>query len=194
MAQPQRLPSPRDLDRLLAFINSLDREDYEREGINEALATIESATAFLRNLGVLSVTDQLAGRDLARLKSLRECLRAVLAANAGQGDLTGAWRALQWELGRARYGLSLQSTAASSSSMAIVPTGSGADRVAAIMIGLLYDAIQNGDFDRLKACSSKSCQWAFYDASKNRTGEWCSMAICGNRAKARRRRRRSADM
>ncbi|TMI13474.1 CGNR zinc finger domain-containing protein, partial [Candidatus Bathyarchaeota archaeon] len=38
---------------------------------------------------------------------------------------------------------------------------------------------------RLKACSSDTCRYAFYDNSKNHTGKWCSMAVCGNRNKVR---------
>jgi hypothetical protein len=47
---------------------------------------------------------------------------------------------------------------------------------------------------RLKACERDVCRWAFYDASKNRSGHWCSMAVCGSREKNRRayRRRRAA--
>ena len=42
-----------------------------------------------------------------------------------------------------------------------------------------------GTWERLKACSLSSCQWAFYDRSKNRSGRWCSMQTCGNRTKTR---------
>jgi predicted RNA-binding Zn ribbon-like protein len=50
-----------------------------------------------------------------------------------------------------------------------------------------------GNWTRLKVCSMDTCQWAFYDRSKNRSGRWCSMGVCGNRAKTRsyRDRRRS---
>jgi predicted RNA-binding Zn ribbon-like protein len=33
------------------------------------------------------------------------------------------------------------------------------------------------------ACSSKTCQWFFLDTSKNHRRRWCSMKLCGNRAK-----------
>jgi predicted RNA-binding Zn ribbon-like protein len=43
----------------------------------------------------------------------------------------------------------------------------------------------------MKACAlHDSCEWAFYDWSKNRSGTWCDMAVCGNRAKARAYRER----
>lgn len=42
-----------------------------------------------------------------------------------------------------------------------------------------------GRWDRLKLCDAETCRYAFYDGSKNRSGRWCSMASCGNRAKTR---------
>lgn len=40
--------------------------------------------------------------------------------------------------------------------------------------------------DRIRPCSNDECVLHFYDVSKNGTRRWCSMAGCGNRAKARR--------
>jgi predicted RNA-binding Zn ribbon-like protein len=42
----------------------------------------------------------------------------------------------------------------------------------------------------LKACRNADCHWIFYDATKNRSGAWCEMGLCGNRAKARSYRER----
>lgn len=38
---------------------------------------------------------------------------------------------------------------------------------------------------RLKLCAADTCRWAFVDESRNRSRAWCSMGLCGNRAKAR---------
>ncbi|MBA0049728.1 hypothetical protein E0L36_02055 [Streptomyces sp. AJS327] len=43
---------------------------------------------------------------------------------------------------------------------------------------------------RIRRCANASCVLYFYDVSKNGTRRWCSMAICGNRAKASRHYRR----
>jgi predicted RNA-binding Zn ribbon-like protein len=40
--------------------------------------------------------------------------------------------------------------------------------------------------DRVRACAHPHCVLYFYDTSKNGTRRWCSMAACGNRAKAAR--------
>jgi predicted RNA-binding Zn ribbon-like protein len=39
---------------------------------------------------------------------------------------------------------------------------------------------------RLKICPGPDCGWLFLDRSKNISRRWCDMAVCGNRAKARR--------
>lgn len=40
---------------------------------------------------------------------------------------------------------------------------------------------------RVKACASSTCGWLFLDTSKNKSRRWCSMEVCGNREKGRRR-------
>jgi len=42
--------------------------------------------------------------------------------------------------------------------------------------------------ERMKICAN--CGWLFIDRSKNRSRTWCDMAVCGNRAKATRHRKR----
>jgi predicted RNA-binding Zn ribbon-like protein len=40
--------------------------------------------------------------------------------------------------------------------------------------------------DRVRRCQNPACVLWFFDTTRNRTRRWCSMAACGNRAKARR--------
>ncbi len=51
-----------------------------------------------------------------------------------------------------------------------------------------------GVWTRLKACSSDTCRWAYYDASRNRASRWCHMQVCGNRAKGQTFRARHAGI
>ena len=48
------------------------------------------------------------------------------------------------------------------------------------------------DFADVKACEGQSCTLVFADRTRRRARRWCSMAICGNRAKhaAHRKRRK----
>ncbi|QVQ51802.1 CGNR zinc finger domain-containing protein [Spiractinospora alimapuensis] len=45
--------------------------------------------------------------------------------------------------------------------------------------------------DRIRACANPGCVLHFFDTSKNGSRRWCSMAGCGNRAKAARHLGRS---
>jgi hypothetical protein len=47
------------------------------------------------------------------------------------------------------------------------------------------------DRARVRACAGHDCVLHFYDASRAGRRQWCSMAGCGNRAKARRHYERS---
>ena len=47
------------------------------------------------------------------------------------------------------------------------------------------------DRDRIRACAGHDCVLHFYDTSRAGKRQWCSMAGCGNRAKARRHYERS---
>lgn len=49
-----------------------------------------------------------------------------------------------------------------------------------------------GCIQRIKLCAASDCRVAFYDTSKNKSRQWCDMKVCGNRAKARTHRARSA--
>jgi predicted RNA-binding Zn ribbon-like protein len=51
-------------------------------------------------------------------------------------------------------------------------------------------AMLDGTWSRLEACRAETCRWTFYDQARNRSRAWCSMEVCGNRAKVRRYRRR----
>ncbi|MFJ3924012.1 CGNR zinc finger domain-containing protein [Streptomyces sp. NPDC090022] len=47
--------------------------------------------------------------------------------------------------------------------------------------------------DRIRRCASERCVLHFYDTSRNGTRRWCSMAACGNRAKASRHYARTRE-
>ena len=47
------------------------------------------------------------------------------------------------------------------------------------------------DFTLVRACEGPSCTLWFFDVSKGHVRRWCSMAVCGNRAKAAAHRARA---
>jgi predicted RNA-binding Zn ribbon-like protein len=74
-----------------------------------------------------------------------------------------------------------------------VPTGDGPDDALALVVAVVAEAMAAGAWTRMKACPGPHCGWVFFDASKNRSRQWCSMQLCGNRVKGRefRARRRA---
>jgi predicted RNA-binding Zn ribbon-like protein len=65
------------------------------------------------------------------------------------------------------------------------------DAALAELLATVTTAAADGSWQRLKACADDGCRWAFYDTSRNRSGRWCSMAVCGNQQKARAYRERA---
>ena len=54
----------------------------------------------------------------------------------------------------------------------------------------LADLVCTEDFTNVKACEGPPCTLLFVDRTRGRARRWCSMAICGNRAKQAAHRQR----
>ncbi|CAA0131003.1 Uncharacterised protein [Mycolicibacterium vanbaalenii] len=63
----------------------------------------------------------------------------------------------------------------------------------AVRAVVAWDGLRIRSPGRLRPCANTECQLFLIDRSKPNTARWCSMAICGNRMKARRHYRRSRD-
>jgi predicted RNA-binding Zn ribbon-like protein len=88
----------------------------------------------------------------------------------------------------ANNGETLAGNQALEASVTVVLNGDGAARLVADdvvgeLLAIVARAQADGTWPRMKACPA--CGWAFYDRSRNRSRTWCTMATCGNRAKAR---------
>jgi predicted RNA-binding Zn ribbon-like protein len=60
------------------------------------------------------------------------------------------------------------------------------DRELAVRAVLAWDALGQASPGRLRPCANDECRLFLIDRSKAGTARWCSMAVCGNRMKARR--------
>lgn len=173
-------PAPGGLVAVQALVNSLDRDTGA-----DALASPASAAEWLRRA---QPGARVSAAERERLVGVREALRDLLAANAGLLDRPppDAVRTLRDAGGR------LVPVVGPDGSVTVQGAGSGVDRFLGDLLAALHEARLTGTWPRLKACADPTCRWAFYDASRNRAGAWCSMAECGNRAKTRRFRARRA--
>ena len=48
------------------------------------------------------------------------------------------------------------------------------------------DLMTSDTLQHVRECSGDLCDWLFVDTSRNHMRRWCSMSVCGNRAKVRR--------
>lgn len=54
-------------------------------------------------------------------------------------------------------------------------------------VSLSAEALLRSEYvGRIGQCSGHACRWLWIDRTRNRSRRWCDMAVCGNRAKARR--------
>jgi len=172
--------APGRLEQLRSFINTadLDKGIEPRTGADELASWCAQST-----LSCASVPAE----GLQPLREFREALRDIAFANAGQGDLASSWAAL--EPFAAQTSFKIRITQAGVPRLS--PQGEGVEGTIAVLMAIVYDAVAAGTWPRLKACREENCRFAFYDNSKNASGAWCSMAVCGNRNKAKRRRARA---
>jgi predicted RNA-binding Zn ribbon-like protein len=59
-------------------------------------------------------------------------------------------------------------------------------QAAAVRAVLAWDALRRTRPGRLRPCENPECALFLIDRSKPNNARWCSMAVCGNRMKARR--------
>jgi predicted RNA-binding Zn ribbon-like protein len=180
-----RPKAPGRLELLQRFINS-HNHDFPREW--DRIGTPERARVWLREKRLVEPGDRLSDADVARLRELREAIRALAIANHGGRSGKGATDIIRRVAGGARLSVAIDDTGRT----ALEPTRRGVDGAVAALLGILHEAQLTGDWSRLKGC--RKCGYAFFDRSKNRSSAWCAMSICGNRTKNRayyRRHRRS---
>lgn len=65
------------------------------------------------------------------------------------------------------------------------------DRRLALRAVLSWGTLAQNSPGRLRPCANDECQLFLIDHSKAGTARWCSMAVCGNRMKARRHYQRA---
>ena len=176
-----RQPAPGALATVQAFVNSVDLED----GI-ERFDHPSSLSAWLAERGLLDPDAILDDDDLSRAIAVREALRDLLAVHGGDETVPDAGA----RLARAAGAAALTVGFGPGGEAELHPRGEGIDAVFARLLAIAYEATIDGTWQRLKTCRNAACRWAFFDASKNRSGAWCTMAICGAKGKARTYRRR----
>ena len=170
------MPAPSDLvhldvcgdpaDLVVRFINTLDVEAG-----TDLLATVDGWQSWLTAQGLDGCFGVESPLALSQARELRDDLRTVAS---------GERRAQVRQVG-IQVALTADGKVELSAQTAVGFIAAAAAKV----------AIEQR-LDRVKICPADDCRWAFYDTSRNHSRQWCSMEVCGNRAKARAHRERQA--
>jgi predicted RNA-binding Zn ribbon-like protein len=152
--------APEGLLLIQDLVNTRDIEDG-----TDTLDTPEGREAF-----------GLSERGVREAKALREALRAACLAHAGHGVA----RDLDVLLARVPLRVTL-----TEEGEARLSSPANQDALTTRVALAIARASGDGTWLRLKACEAETCQWAFYDRSPAGRRRWCSMSVCGARAKMR---------
>jgi len=162
---------------------------YDFEADEELLLDPAATRRWLIRSGLATEDIEVGKGAHERLREFRGIVRSMLENNLHPGE-----RPLDASrLGRfAALGVPLSVGTDGELELDMAPAAD-VDTVIAQMLGAIHAAQLEGDFRRLKICNADDCRWAFFDSSKNRGGQWCSMEVCGNRTKNRRYRAARAE-
>ena len=173
---------PAELTLVRDLVNTADLEKQEDLGSPADLR------AFLRERDLIGTQDTVGDRDLATFVEVREALRRLLRSHAGDAVDEDAVRTLD----RAAASVDLRARVDDDGVLRLEPAETGCAGALGCLLADVLTATHLGSWPRLKVCAKETCQWAYYDRSKNRSGRWCSMEVCGNRVKTRTYRERHA--
>jgi predicted RNA-binding Zn ribbon-like protein len=158
-------------DFLLAVLNSTPVVD----GVStDNLADVTAARAWLLAVGGLGTEAELSYLLQARaaLQGIVRCELSVLALGPLLGGVTFVPQVedgITWTL-------------------SVDP-----ERGLAVRAILAWDTIAKQSPGRLRPCTNDECRLFLIDRSTANRARWCSMAVCGNRMKARRHYQRTRD-
>jgi predicted RNA-binding Zn ribbon-like protein len=182
MVQPGgRPPAPGELALVQAFVNS--HYDLELEHGADLLATPSGTSAWLQRYRLIRRDVALDEAERGRVVAVREALRA-LAAGEGDDRIDRLNDAASGAGVEVRFG---------PAGPQFVSHRDDVGGALGLLLALVARAMLDGTWPRLKVCPGEDCGWMFFDHSRNQSGRWCSMSVCGGRekAKAHYRRKRS---
>jgi predicted RNA-binding Zn ribbon-like protein len=174
---PSERAAPGDLELVRRFCNTIDRDNGA-----DRFATPDGFDEWLRGEG--RTPTRPSRRDFARIVAFREAIHAITRANQEQLVTHAALADVADKVTDVGYRIR-----ATPNGLQLVPEASTPTAVFLGELALICKrAGDDGTLRRLKSCAH--CQWTIYDASKNQSGRWCTMSICGARHNARAYRKR----
>ena len=133
--------------------------------------------------------------DLPLLRAFRDDLREVIAKEHDGAPDTEPAAPDTEPAAPALYTAAAALQLGADGSVRLHPQETGPQALVMLVLAALFEDQQAGTGRRLKTCRNPRCQVAFYDRSRNASGVWHSVRVCGNaiNLRAHRERRRSQD-
>jgi len=161
-----------------AGVDLLDSVEAARTWLSDAVQAWASDTG--RPARDSGWVDRLSERELTGLRTLRA---DVLWLLVGDPMVAGGER-------RTRQPGRIELQVSETGRLRLEPVGVGWHHLAGAIWLEVFMAQQNGDWTRLKLCRNPVCGSAFFDRSKNNSGVWHDVKVCGNAANLRASRAR----
>jgi|UPI0004826160 predicted RNA-binding Zn ribbon-like protein len=202
MTEHPSLPAPRVGDHpAMDFLNTLATPGgVASEGLatgNDLLNWLEQAELIEAGTAAKFRSDKTAAAQLEVIakgaRALREWFRAFVRRHAGH-KLAAAAEA---ELGPLNLLLagdkSYARVGGSSEGLALqrLRRWESPEELLQPIAAAIADLVCHADFRLIRACEGHDCTLMFLDRTKAHARRWCSMALCGNRAKAAAHRARN---
>jgi predicted RNA-binding Zn ribbon-like protein len=167
--------APGPLALVQSFVNSINVEFGPDE-----FATVDGLAAWIDRNGLGGPQVDPGDLDVHDATTLREALRALLRENNDDPADPAAHRTVE----RLARDFPLV-VAFDAGRIGLRPAMTDVRGAYATVLAAVAGSVADGSWPRLKACKEHRCEWIFYDRSRNQASRWCSMAVCGTRAKMR---------
>ena len=133
--------------------------------------------------------------DLHLLQTFRDDLREVIAKEHDGTPDTGPAAPDTRPAAPVLYTAAAALQLGADGSVRLHPQETGPQALVMLVLAALFEDQSASAGRRLKTCRNPRCQVAFYDRSRNASGVWHSVRVCGNaiNLRAHRERRRSQD-
>jgi predicted RNA-binding Zn ribbon-like protein len=178
-------PAPDDLELVRSFLSLHDHEQGNPDGMPPSL---ESLRWWLGARELVGPDERVKDQDLAWALRVRDALTAKVRENVGEARDADATALLN----RAGEETGLRVCFGCADGDAIHVSATGVRGAIGRILGSAFLAELDGRWQRFRVCHDPGCSAVFFDRSKNKSGKWCSMSSCGNRAKVRAFRERQA--
>lgn len=163
---------PEDESLLLALLNTTP---VDRGTETDQLGDDEAAATWLKSQGGAG-----SPTEIAHTRSARDALQEIVRDGSDPAPLS-----------RHLEGVAL--VPATHSGRLEWELQAPADREIAVRAVITWHQIEESLPGRLRPCGNEECHRFLIDHSRGNRAQWCSMAVCGNRMKARRHYQRTRE-